>query len=1445
MKIKNKFIKAVVFSLMFFTSFLYSQVIVVDPSGEAPSTDSLEELIESVLISGGCATVNNFKSDGKKGDFKSYGFFKNSNPGFPFKEGIILSTGDASTAVGPNNVGTLSGGELGDGWLGDDDIKIILDSRFGDQKDTQNATYVQFDFIPKNKRVSFNYIFASEEWESGGYECPSSDITVQDGFAFLIVGPGITPDAEFKGKAREWRNIALIPETAIPVSIGTVYNNLACTPVSAYPEYYKTNSPVGSAVANASAVQFNAQTTVLKVEMTVIPGEVYTLKLVIADRDDTQFDSAVFLEAGSFNLGIDVGDDMTISSGNALCSGSEQTLKSNQELSLGAFQWKKWNGTVFVDISGETGVNYNVTSGGIYKLSIEISSGCVMEGEVIVEFAEKPKIPVAVADFSVCDLDKDGKFLFNLSTKDTEILNGQAATDFQVRYFPTESDLDADTNVLSSTAYTNTSVTETIWARIENKQAVYCYSKISFNLTVFEGAFPKAATEISPIVSCDNTSIGTLFDGLIIFDLTQRTSAILNGQNTGFNLEFYTDPLFTILSRIVAPANFENTIAGGQTIYVKMINDLSAECFANTSFVITVEEVPVVPVLSVIDQCDDDGTNDGLYRFDFPSLKNVEVLNGQSKDVFDVLYFMSESDAISMQNKITGEYVNTQASEIIWVRKHNKDREDCYNISSFKLNVYKSANPKTPSEIEILVFCDNLSYGTIVDGKIVFDLTQRSSEILNGQDTGFSLRFFTDISLDISKEIPDPSNYVNQTAGGETIYVQMYNDLFSGCTASTSFEIKVEKSPVLSSVTTIHQCDDDNDGTYVFDFSSLKDAEVLNGQATVTFNVKYYKTEAAANAGTNPIEGGYTNTSAVETIWYRIDNKDKTNCSVVASFGLNVYPTAKPKSSEDIEDLVYCDNTTFGTDTDGKIVFDLTEKAASILNGQDTGFTLSYYTDSAMTSTSEITNPTAYVNTTAGKETIYVTMKGAYITCEGETSFDIVVDPLPVLIDHVTLKQCDDDSDGISDFNLHEANSKISANYQNEVFTYYKVRSEAKQAVNAIVSASMYTSGISTVWARVATKKGCFRLAQVDLIVSTTLIPSSFLQEFKICDDELDGDNTNGISVFDFSGVEAIILAGGFFPAGQQPIISYYKNAADALAEENSIVDTSNYRNTGYPNEQFIYVRVDSELNNDCIGFGPHIKLIVESVPEVLLDATGIVCSDNLPKTITVKNVDPLLTYNWEDANGLDLGSGISIEILKEGEYTVTAVDVSGCMSLPKTIVMSVSEKALLTLAAITVVDNGKSNSISIDVSVLGSGDYEFSLDEIDGDYQDSPYFGNVNPGIHILYVRDKNLCGISQIEISVLGFPKFFTPNNDGFNDYWNIKGLSKKMYAKATVVVFDRFGKMLKTFDDNAIGWDGSYNGYRVPSTDYWYVITLIDLKGEARVVRGNFSLIRRKNE
>ena len=108
---------------------------------------------------------------------------------------------------------------------------------------------------------------------------------------------------------------------------------------------------------------------------------------------------------------------------------------------------------------------------------------------------------------------------------------------------------------------------------------------------------------------------------------------------------------------------------------------------------------------------------------------------------------------------------------------------------------------------------------------------------------------------------------------------------------------------------------------------------------------------------------------------------------------------------------------------------------------------------------------------------------------------------------------------------------------------------------------------------------------------------------------------------------------------------------------------------------------------------------------------------------------------------------------------------------------------------------------------------------------------------MYTVYVKDLNKCGTRSEEVSVLGIPKFFTPNGDGYNDLWNIRGFNRNTNSKAIISVYDRYGKMLKQFNPLSQGWDGVYNGTLMPSTDYWYTVQLED----GRIVKGHFSLKR----
>ena len=143
------------------------------------------------------------------------------------------------------------------------------------------------------------------------------------------------------------------------------------------------------------------------------------------------------------------------------------------------------------------------------------------------------------------------------------------------------------------------------------------------------------------------------------------------------------------------------------------------------------------------------------------------------------------------------------------------------------------------------------------------------------------------------------------------------------------------------------------------------------------------------------------------------------------------------------------------------------------------------------------------------------------------------------------------------------------------------------------------------------------------------------------------------------------------------------------------------------------------------------------------------------------------------------------------------------------------------------------SDNNSIEILVSGLGTYEYSLN--DGAFQSSPIFSGLAPGIYHITIQDLKGCLSTEETVYILGAPKYFTPNGDSYNDFWNIQFLDPALNLK--ISIFDRFGKLLKRFNPKDSGWDGTYNGNPLPATDYWYVIEF----EIGRVVKGHFSLVR----
>ena len=912
-------------------------------------------------------------------------------------------------------------------------------------------------------------------------------------------------------------------------------------------------------------------------------------------------------------------------------------------------------------------------------------------------------------------------------------------------------------------------------------------------------------------------------------DLCVGQSTQLNAKTFGTSISYEWFLLNTV-SGVFEPFSPAKT---GETLNVNTTGNYKVEVTDHTTgdvkdddIVVTFHAIPTAGIPVDIVLCDADGN--GEEAFDLESNTTL-ILNGQTG--MTVTYHELEPFAQVGADPKSSPY--TSSGKTIWARIQNSANTGCFDVVSFDI---LATPPPIANQPPDLSACDNDS-----DGFMFFNLDQQMPIILNGQTAIITYYEDEDNAKDRKGWILDTAAHLSKT---KTIWVRVEPSAGSACYEIISFNVEVFEKAIANFTTNILQCDFDNDGLYQFDLKILKDAEIIGTQSPSTFEVNYYATQANANSNQNALPNPYTNVTpyAQERIYARIQNKGFADCFETTSFTLQVLDMPYPAVPANIPNLTYCDDASDGDDNNGFYEFDLTERETIILNGQSPYvFEVTYYLDSAYTN--QILNPTAYTNSVANQQTVFVRVINSNsnnVDCNADTSFIIEVKPLPnARLTAYELMQCDEDGapDGIVDFNLSEADFFVTIGDNNLNVTYHLSATDAASDINAVNKSSFSNNISSTVFARVASVNGCFRIVLVNLTVSVTSFPPTYSREITFCDDDATID---GLHEFNLAQVTSEIIS--LFPSPNLRV-SYFRNQADAVSETNIISPTNAYLSE-VPFSQTIWVRVESAINGNCFGIGPVIQLTVNPRPEFELDETDIICLNDLPKIISTRN--PLGNYSYEctDNAGIVISDQPFAEISQAGVYTVMATSNLNCESFPKQITITESIIADISSEDIQIIDNSGNNSISINNANqnLGIGDYEFALDDISGPYQDSPIFTEVIPGKHIVYVSDKNNCGIAQITVYVFGFPNFFTPNDDGQNDTWNILGVDPGVFKASAIYIFDRYGKLMANFSAFQPGWDGFYNAHKAVSTDYWYLARMTDLNDETKEYKGHFSLIRR---
>lgn len=404
----------------------------------------------------------------------------------------------------------------------------------------------------------------------------------------------------------------------------------------------------------------------------------------------------------------------------------------------------------------------------------------------------------------------------------------------------------------------------------------------------------------------------------------------------------------------------------------------------------------------------------------------------------------------------------------------------------------------------------------------------------------------------------------------------------------------------------------------------------------------------------------------------------------------------------------------------------------------------------------------------------------------------------------------------VATYDLNQINATVLQNQSNTIYgvSYFSSQAEALSHSNILTPMQTFTTQTTTIFAKV------YRLSNFDChsITSFTIRLSDYpalnsISDYNTCDDGILDD---GIATFDLSTKTAEFLN------GQSPNdfkVSYHLTPADAQNDTNPILTVLN----NVTNPQTIYARIATLPSAKCYHMATF-SLIVEQNPQPTIQPTYHLCEGD-GNFISINLPNSFSSYLWSDGTQTN-----SFSTSQPGNYWVTVTQNANGLICSRTSDFQVVLSNEPTIKEIKFEDwTDSQNSILILVDAISIGDYEYSLDGVN--YQDSNYFEQLIANKYTVHVRDKNGCGISTDEIFLLIYPKFFTPNNDGYNDTWRIEFSESE--PNLNLRIFDRYGKLINT----SKSWDGNLNGKPLPSADYWFSV----IRENGKQLKGHFTLKR----
>ncbi|MDA8596655.1 T9SS type B sorting domain-containing protein [Flavobacteriaceae bacterium] len=633
-----------------------------------------------------------------------------------------------------------------------------------------------------------------------------------------------------------------------------------------------------------------------------------------------------------------------------------------------------------------------------------------------------------------------------------------------------------------------------------------------------------------------------------------------------------------------------------------------------------------------------------------------------------------------------------------------------------------------------------------------------------------------------------------------------------------------------------------NDGSYlIYDLKEDKRNEILAkvSEDPSIYEIEFFNTEQAAwnqeyaERAESPLEIS----RSPRTVYYSILNRE-TGCINVSSFDAVLFDTPTPVEIGSIE---LCDEN-----EDGIIFnYNLSDLDSDILADQVNpgDFELNYYLseEAAGFDINRLDKSNFNNSDSPFNKTIWIRLENVKNQqCAVITSFEFVVNIIPGINENLMpIIGCDDNRTGTYGFDLINLKYLIAEDENMHQFiTYFETEQDAKNTVSnagKIPDSLLENFEVTSrkVWARVF-YNGCYKFVELDLQVHP--LPEYNLPEnLEFCND--------GSSI-DLSIQSQIIFQG--IDKSENLTVTYHYSQEDAINGSNAI---SELRTDEIINGQMIlFIRVENNVSGCVADYFEAFEIITNPLPEFEITSPIVFCDDAEEIDVFIDQEDSNnYNYVWIGPDGSTVNPinsrGTHVVLTKSGEYLIIGTNPeTGCYT-EKIYFAEVSEVAEVLPEHIIIEENFGSHSVQIRKDLIGNGIYLFAIDDPNGPYNDSGFFDDLSLGNHVIYIKDSLGCSTSQVEVTVLDFPKFFTPQQ-GANNRWNVRGIldNDKIpeFQNGEIDIFDRYGKYITTINIYEEGWDGTFKGALLLPTDYWYHAKFIDQNGSLREYQGHFSLI-----